>query len=101
MSVRRAIQRAIAEACSALDLDEVYGVIESKEKRYRAVTFCRAAILDGEVRIYGENFILVRWETAIREFPRRGTKKFGTVGGAISFLVGFADSTKQHKPERN
>jgi hypothetical protein len=61
-------------------LDQVYGMIDTDEGNvYRGFTICRARTLDGEVRVYGEKFILIMT-------MRGGTEKCDSVQEAKDFL---------------
>lgn len=45
------------------NLNEVYGCIHGPaggKQRYHSCTFCRARLLDGELRVYSDKFIQVR-----------------------------------------
>lgn len=63
-SERAALQDRIAEFLQEHKLDQVYGVIRGRQGRgrgsYRSLTFCLARAVDGEIRIFGPRFILVR-----------------------------------------
>jgi hypothetical protein len=63
MSKREQILEDLVEALQGADLDQVYGIDTglSQDKKYRWATFCRARTLDGEVRVYGPNWILFRF----------------------------------------
>lgn len=69
-------------------MSEVYGCIEgiSKDKKYRYSTFCHARTLDGEVRVYGPKYIMVRWQTAYRNLPHEDTLVFDSADNAVKFL---------------
>jgi len=65
MSKRKDIQDDMAQFLESVGLNEVYGVLTDIEeimysRKIRTVTFCRAATLDGVVRIYSPNFIQVK-----------------------------------------
>jgi len=64
MSKRADIQTRLAEVCVSLGLDDAYGVLTGEHGAgrgsYRTVTFCKARSLDGEIRVYGPSFILIR-----------------------------------------
>jgi len=61
---REEIQEKLAQLCRDLDMNQVYGVLTGLEtsigKPFRFVTFCRARTLDGEIRIYGPKFIMIK-----------------------------------------
>lgn len=69
-------------------LNEVMGCLEgiSRDKRYRYITFSHARTLDGEVRVYGPKYIMIRWQTAYRNLPHEDTLVFDSVDNALDFL---------------
>lgn len=87
MTPREAVQVDLRDfLIDDLKLTDSYGVIESENKKYRGLTFCKAAVLDGVIEIYGPKFILVRWTTSIRRMPYRGSEKFESVEATKEFL---------------
>lgn len=88
MSAREQVASEIESYLVELGLNEVYGVVSglSEDKKYRYATFCKARILDGVVHVYGPKFIQVRWETAIRRLPHRGSEVFRSLEAAKEFL---------------
>jgi hypothetical protein len=66
MSPREEVQQEIRDTLFFLGLNEVYGILESKEndnkgRSYRSLTFCRASTVDGIVRVYSPRFIMIKW----------------------------------------
>jgi hypothetical protein len=91
MSPREEIQNEIRDTLFCLELNEVYGIIESKQndqkgKSYRALTFCRAGSVDGEVRVYSPRFIMIKYQTTIRRLPHKSQEVFRDVSAAKRYL---------------
>jgi hypothetical protein len=88
MSVREKLSMDMINFLNENGLNEVYGVIEGygENKKYRCLTFCKARVLDGEIRIYGENCVMVKWETAFRDMSHRGMERFGSLQDAKYFI---------------
>lgn len=90
MSPREQVAHNLADTCICGGLNDSYGVLISKvesDKSYWAVTFCKARILDGEIRVYSPRFILVKWQTAIRDMQSRGSQRFTDELGAKRFIA--------------
>jgi hypothetical protein len=89
-SIRHSVAEEIAESCRFGDLNDSYGVLVSKGeangKSFWSVTFCKAVNLDGEVRIYSPNFILIKWTTRYKHLPKNGSQKFSDVDSAKLFI---------------
>jgi hypothetical protein len=89
-SPREQTAHALADTCVCAGLNDSYGVLTSKveaDKSYWAVTFCKARILDGEIRVYSPRFILVKWQTAIRDMPAKGSIRFTDEYEAKKWIV--------------
>lgn len=91
MSKRSDFADDFAEFLKTNGLDEVYGVDlalrEIKGKKVYEMTFCIARILDAFVRIYSENFIMVKWQTQYRDMPQFGQEVFKSVDEAKAFIL--------------
>lgn len=89
-SAREELANHLADTCTQLGLNEVYGVNVSKDtekgKTYYAVTFCLARILDGIIKVYSPKFILVKWQTQFRDMPFKGQEKFTSEEEAAKFI---------------
>lgn len=77
-SEREQIAHNLADTCVFGGLNESYGVncikaTNAKGKTYWSVTFAKARTLDGDIQVYSPTFILVRWQTAIRDLPAKGS----------------------------
>lgn len=90
---RQDILNEIAEFIGDNDLAQVYGCITSAvEGKYKGAvicytaTFCKARILDGEVKVYNDKKIEVTYQTGIRDLPRHGKHVFDSKERAIEFL---------------
>lgn len=75
-------------------MDEVYGAnidkqTDAKGKSYWSVTFCKARVLDGVIKIYSPRFIMVKWQTAFRDLPSKGQQIFKSDWDAKQFLHQF------------
>jgi len=93
-SLREEVAQNLLDTCVCGGLDQVYGANKSratdaKGKAYWSVSFCRARILDGEIKVYAENFIVISWQTAIRDLPSTGKQRFHSETAAKEFLMRF------------
>jgi hypothetical protein len=73
------------------DLDEVYGMQETKHtnekgKSYYNILFCKAGVLDGAINVYSDRFIQVKWMTQFRDMPHKGQEVFKSVESAKKFI---------------
>ena len=69
---RQDLVDSVRETLEDLGLDDSYGITETEHGKYAALTFCKARILDGEVRVYGPKFTYIKWITGIRNLPHEG-----------------------------
>jgi hypothetical protein len=88
---RRQTVDEIKETLLFGDLSDSYGINESKEvdkkgKSHYSVTFCKARVLDGVVKIYSNKFILVSWMTGYRDMPHKGQEVFRSCADAKRFI---------------
>lgn len=88
MSVRSEIADGFAEYFHNVNLDDSYGVNVGKGDNNKCyeVTFCKARVLDGLVKVYGPKFIVVKWMTAYRDMDHKGMEKFVSFNDAIDFI---------------
>lgn len=91
MSPRETTAECIAQFCIGAGLNEVYGSDVAKQsdqkgKSYYSITFCKARVLDGMVKVYSPTFILVKWQTAFRDMPHKGQEVFKCINDAIDFM---------------
>lgn len=87
MSKREDIMLQISDFVEENRLARVYsGTGISEDKKYRYVLFSLPRNLDGEIRIYGPKFILVRYQTRYGSLPHRDNRVFTSVQDAIQFL---------------
>ncbi len=92
MSERKDLATRLFEFCNENGLNEVYGCIENLEGKLRTITFCKAKILDGQINIYGLNFIQVKYKTAIRDLPQNDSRIFNCETHVKDFLkAAFVD----------
>jgi len=105
MSERQELSIRLSEFCSQVGLDEVYGCIENLDGKVRTLTFCKAKILDGQINIYGVNFIQVKYKTAIRDLPQNDSRIFNSEVNVKDFLkaafVDFDYELAESIPHRN
>ena len=92
ISLRQQVALNLADTCTFGGLNESYGVNVAKQadksnKSYWGITFAKARILDGNIRVYSPTFILVEWQTAIRVLPNKGREVFRTEAAAKQFLT--------------
>jgi hypothetical protein len=91
MSPRELVAEALRETCVFGGLTDAYGVIKTRTtgangKKYWNVTFCKAVNLDGEIRVYSEHFILIKWQTRYKSLPAYGQQRFTSETEAKAFL---------------
>lgn len=93
MSKRSDLMSKVADFVSGHGLCRVYSDYGlSKDKKYRYVLFNTPRTLDGEVRIYGPKFFIIKFQTAYRALPRNGHTKFDNLEDTLKFLkVAFVD----------
>ena len=65
VSPRQKAALEISDTLMCLGLDEVYGIsmergTDAKGKNYWGLTFCKARIVDGVVRVYSDRFIQIK-----------------------------------------
>lgn len=92
MSVRRQVAENLADTCICGGMDDSYGVSVTKQKNkggkeYWGITFAKAAVLDGIIEVYSPSFIVVAWQTAIRDMAARGREVFKSEMDAKLFLT--------------
>ena len=92
MSQRQQVAQNLAETCIFGGLNDSYGVsidraTDKKGKPHWSVLFCKARILDGIIRVYSPGFIMISWQTAIRDLPSKGMRVFKAEHEAKEFLV--------------
>lgn len=89
MSARSDFAAKLAAQLVDLGLNDCYGVdvgqSHVKGKPY-VITFCKARVLDAQLTVYGEKFILVKWMTAFRDMPHTGQEKFTSEAAAMQFV---------------
>lgn len=87
MSPRQQIAEELAETCVFGSLNDSYGVSVAKSvdgaKTFWLVTFAKAAILDGLIRVYSPTFIQVKWQGK----PGKGSEIFKSQAAAKAFLT--------------
>lgn len=92
MSPRQQVAQNLADTCIFGGLNDSYGVSverakDQKGKEHWSVLFCKARITDGVIRVYSPGFILITWQTAIRDLPRNGRQVCKSEAEAKEFLV--------------
>jgi len=90
-SKRETIQHGLAAFLAGHGLAHAYGVIEGKAvsstgRSCRTLTFCKTRNLDGAIRIFGENWIEISYQTRYLALPRYDRRVFGSVADATEFL---------------
>jgi hypothetical protein len=93
-SPREELAQELLEVCIFGGLDEVYGAnkekaTDAKGKTYWSISFCKARVLDGMIRVYSERFIMIKWDTAYRDLPQKGQEVFKSPLAAKQFLQRF------------
>jgi hypothetical protein len=88
MSPRNQLALDIARVIVDGGLTQPFGGDVSLVKQPRphySVAFSKPRILDGSVEVYAPMFVVVSWETAIRDLPHRG-KRVYTADNAKRFI---------------
>lgn len=87
ISPRQQVAQDLADTCMFGNLNDSYGVILSKTehngKSCWSVTFAKAAILDGVIRVYSPSFIQVKWEGKMG----KGSEVFRNMSNAREFIT--------------
>lgn len=92
MSTRREVAENIGKFLNETELNQVYGIIDVNQGKFRSLCFAKARMLDGEVRVYSPKFIQVKWQTAIRALPERASRVFTSEEDTKTFLrAAFVD----------
>lgn len=91
ISPRQQVAQNLSDTCVFGGLNDSYGVSMQKEedkgKSFWSVTFCKARVLDGVLRVYSPNFVLIRWQTGYRDIEGRGSEVFRSERAAKDFIV--------------
>ena len=92
MSPRQQVAQNLADTCTFGDLNDSYGVsvakaTDQKGKPHWSVLFCKARITDGVIRVYSPGFILITWQTALRDLPHNGKQVCKSEAEAKDFIV--------------
>jgi hypothetical protein len=92
ISPRQQVAQNLADTCIFGDLNDSYGVsmergTSSTGKAHWSVLFAKARVLDGVIEVYSPNFILVKWQTSLRDLPERGKEVFKTELDAKKFIL--------------
>jgi hypothetical protein len=93
-SPRESVADALVDTCIFGGLDESYGVNKNKVtdngKTFWEITFAKARTLDGFIRVYSPNFILVKWMGAravASGLPMKGQEVFRNEQDVKKFIV--------------
>lgn len=87
MSKRQELMIEISDFVNENGLAGVYsGFGLSSDKKFRYVLLSKPRILDGEIRIYGPKFLMLRYQTAIRDLPHEDRRVFTSVENLYQFL---------------
>lgn len=92
ISPRQQVAQNLAETCIFGNLNDSYGVsveksTDQKGKTHWSVLFCKARVLDGVIRVYSPGFIMVTWQTGVRDLPSKGKEIFRSESAAKEFIV--------------
>ena len=84
ISPRQQVALNLADTCIFGGLNDAYGVsceksTDARGKTYWSVLFCKTRILDGVIRVYSPNFIVIIWQ--------KGKEVFRSEADAKKFLV--------------
>jgi hypothetical protein len=86
LSKRANLAQHLASLVTQLHLTSPYGGEAHQQDKYYSIGFSKAAILDGEIRLYSEKFIQISWQTAIRDLPLKDSLVFETIEHAEKFI---------------
>jgi len=87
MLTREELQQIFSDFIVDNNLCGVYsGSDISTDKKYRYVLISVPRVLDGEVRIYSEKYILVSYQTAYRTLPHKDDRVYECANDALNFL---------------
>lgn len=84
---RQVVVNSIVEFCRDNGLGQPYldsGM--SPDRRFRWVIFSRPLVFDGEVRVYGPNWLYLSFQTQLHGLPQKGRFNFKCVGDLFLFL---------------
>lgn len=91
VSPRQQIAINLADTVIFGELTNPYGGTVAKAsangKDFWEVSYSKPKILDGSIRVYGPGFILVTWQTAIRDMVPKGSQAFKSEHAAKEFLI--------------
>jgi hypothetical protein len=92
-SPRAKITTDMEEALNEMHLNSPYlSSGTSSDKKYRYIIFAKPRTVDGEVRVYNPKFIMVSWQTAVRNLPHRDKRIFSSALYALAFIkLAFVD----------
>lgn len=80
----------LADFCKQNGLNDSYGVdvgqVTEKGKTLYHVTFCKARVLVGVIKVYSPTFVLVKWMTQFRDMPHKGQEVFKSQSAAEQLI---------------
>lgn len=90
MSTSVEVANQLADWLRSSGFDQSYGVmvtpVEKKGRMVQHVNFAKAAILDASVDVYSSTFLLLKWQTSIRDLPRNGQEVFKDISSLQMFI---------------
>lgn len=102
MSLNTVIPQSPREQCAerlanfavCADLAQVYAGgyakrTDKKGKPYWSVNLCKARTLDAEIMVYSDRFLVLKWQTAYRQLPARGSEIFKKEEDLKAFLTKY------------
>ncbi len=97
-SAREEVADSLVDTCVCAGLNDSYGVSKAKSeangKSFWMITFAKAGMLDGVIRVYGPNFIHIHWQGALAKaagLPFVGTEVIKSATLAKRFLIRLAN----------
>ena len=94
LSPRNLLAARLAEFICENGLAEVYGGEEkrSEDKRYHHIGFSKRRNLDGEIKVFSEEYIVVSYKTTFRDLPGEDRRLYDSEAAVKEFLkLAFVD----------
>jgi hypothetical protein len=93
MSKREELMKEVLSFVERNYLASVYGGCGlSEDKKYRYILISKPRVLDGEIRIYGEKFLLLKYTARYGSLPRNDRRVFTSAEDLLKYLqLAFVD----------
>lgn len=93
-SERQLAAQAIAEVIVNGQLTSPFGgdvILSQKPRPHYSVAFAKPRILDGTVQVFSTNFVVVRWQTAIRVLAASDSRVYTAENAARFIQLAFVE----------